>query len=63
MSETGGTGVKWRKVWKSRRIVRDGATPIGMGADTFLKISVVFVASKLDPNCQNSRIEVRVIPS
>ena len=34
-----------------------------MGSDTFLKIAGIFVAFRLDPNWQNSRIEVRVIPS
>lgn len=63
MFETGGEGVNWRKPQKRRRNVRDGAAPIGMGPDTFLKISGIFVASRLDPKRQNSRIAERVIPS
>ncbi len=37
--------------------------PIGKGSDTFLKLSEIFVASRLDPKSRNSRIAERVIPS
>jgi len=63
MFETGGAGVNWRNPSKSCRILRGRAMPIGMGSDRFLKISGVFVASRLDPKRQNSRIAERVFPS
>lgn len=63
MFETGGAGVNRRKSSEPRRNDRDGADPIDTGSDTFLKISGVFVASRPDPNCQNSRFNCRVIPS
>lgn len=63
MFETGGAGVNWRNPSKTCRTLRGSAMPIGMGSDTFLKISGVFVASRHDPNCQNSQFSVRVIPS
>jgi len=63
MSETGGASVKWRMPSKLSRTLRGSAMPIGKGSDTFLKISGIFVASRLDPKRQNSRIAERVIPS
>ncbi len=63
MFETGGAGVNWRNPSKTCRTLRGSAMPIGMGSDAFLKISGVFVASRHDPNCQNSQFIIRVIPS
>jgi len=63
MFETGGAGVNWRTASKTCQILRGGAMPIGKGSDTFLKLSEIFVASRLDPKRRNSRIAERVIPS
>jgi|GEM_PF-6245958 len=63
MFETGGAGAIWRNPSKTCRTLRGSAIPIGMGSDTFLKISGVFVASRLDPNSQNRRFKDRAIPS
>lgn len=63
MSETGGARVKRRMPSKLSRTLRGSEMPIGKGSDTFLKISGIFVASRLDPKRQNSRIAERVTPS